>query len=83
MVGDTVRDSLSWCTPRETVQRARSSTRKSKANRNSFHAIMNTYRAVATMPGMAIGMTTLRMVCVRVQPSIIAASSTERGTAMK
>ena len=41
--------------PSDTVHRSRRSTRKSKANRNSFQAIMNTNSPVDMMDGMASG----------------------------
>jgi hypothetical protein len=51
--------------PSDTVQSLRSSTRNSRANRNSFQAIMKTYSALAITAGAASGRMTLRMVCSR------------------
>ena len=45
----------SWERPSETVQFSRFSTRKSRAKRNSFHAIMKTNSAFDAMAGMASG----------------------------
>jgi hypothetical protein len=70
-------------TPSETVQLLRSSTRNSSANRNSFHAIMNTKSPVAAIAGMASGSVILRMISKRVAPSTSAASSSETGTVSK
>jgi hypothetical protein len=75
-------NSVSCAMPSETVHRSRSATRNSSANRYSFQAIMKTYRAVAATPGTARGSTTRRMRASRPHPSIIAASSTEDGTAI-
>ena len=43
----------SWDRPSETVQRSRRSTRNSSANKNSFHAIMNTNKPVDMIDGKA------------------------------
>ena len=73
----------SWDRPSETVHFDRSSTRKSSAKRNSFHAIMNTNSAFEAIAGSASGRLTWRMACSRVHPSIAAASSRLAGIVSK
>lgn len=69
----------SWARPRETVHWPGSAARNSSAKRNSFQAIMKTYRPVAIREGRASGRITLRTVWSREQPSSAAASSMEAG----
>src|SRR4030095_17074500 len=76
----TSTEPASWDRPSDTVQLLRFSTRNSRANRNSFQAIMNTNRLVAMIAGMARGSDTLRMMVRRLGPATAAASSTVLGT---
>src|SRR4029453_10296792 len=55
-------------------------TRKSRANRNPFQAIMNTNKLVAMIASLASGRLTSRITCRRSQPSVCAASSRLTGT---
>ena len=73
----------SWDRPSDTVQRSRSSTRNSSANRNSFQAIMKTNRAFAMIAGIASGRLIRHMTPSRLQPSMAAASSRLTGTVSK
>src|SRR5690349_3092551 len=50
-----------------------------KANRNSFQALVRVNSATASSPGFARGSTTRRNAWMRVQPSTSAASSSSRG----
>ena len=83
VVLETSIDPASWDRPSDTVQFWRFSTRNSRANRNSFQAIMNTNRLVAMIAGMARGSETLRMMVRRLAPSRAAASSRLSGTVSK
>src|SRR4029450_8065435 len=65
----TSTDPASWDSPSDTVQFSRRSTRNSRANRNSFQAIMNTNRLVAMIAGMARGSEILRMMVRRAAPA--------------
>jgi len=53
------------------------------ANMNSCHAIVNANSATAAMPGAATGRKTRRIAPTRLHPSIIAESSSSRGTVSK
>ena len=50
---------------------------------NSFHALINAYSPVDTRLGIDSGKIICRIVCVLLQPSISAASSSARGTVSK
>ena len=70
-------------TPRDSVHRSRLSTRNRSANRNSFQAIMNTYKATAAMAGAESGSVIRRITPKRDRPSIRPASSSDAGTVWK
>ena len=69
--------------PSETVHRSGRSSRNSSANRNSFQAIMNTYRPVATTDGAASGRLIRRSTPRWVSPSTSPASSRLSGMVRK
>ena len=73
----------SWDNPSDTVHRGRFSARKSSANRNSFQAIMKTYRAFETTAGIASGRLIRRRIVQRDAPSMAAACSSDTGTVSK
>ena len=73
----------SWDRPSETVHFERLSTRNSRANRNSFQAIMKMNSAFEAMAGIASGRLIFRIACSRVAPSIEAASSRLAGIVSK
>ena len=54
-----------------------------RAPRNSFHDVMKANRATVMMAGTAAGMKMRRRIWPELAPSIIAASSSSRGTASK
>ena len=54
-----------------------------RAARNSFHDVMNAKSATVMIAGTAAGMKIRARICAELAPSIIAASSSSRGTASK
>jgi hypothetical protein len=54
-----------------------------RAPRNSFHDMMKANRATVTIAGLADGMHTLSRTCQDEAPSVTAASSSSRGTALR
>jgi hypothetical protein len=53
---------------------------RTRARKNSFHAVMKANNVVTTTPGARSGAITVRRTVMRDAPSTIAASSSSRGT---